>query len=195
VLGASAGAPSSMQLTLRHPERVSALVLLVPLAYAPCETPPPSPFVLFMLERAVRSDFLYWAAMTLDSNLVVRTVLATPPELLATADIDERARALVMMREILPLRWRSAGLHNDAVVASTLARYELERIAARTLIISAQDDLYGTYASSAYTAQHVPGARFVGYRSGGHVLLGHHADANGEVVAFLGGTPKVGLAR
>src|SRR4029453_8332240 len=33
VLGASAGAPSSMQFALRHPERTAALVLLVPAAY------------------------------------------------------------------------------------------------------------------------------------------------------------------
>ena len=195
VLGASAGAPSSMQLALRHPQRVSALVLLVPLAYAPRASARPSPFALFMLERAVRSDFLYWSAIMLDSDVVVRTVLGTPPALLAQADINERARAMVMMRQILPLRWRTAGLRNDAAVAATLERYELERIAVRTLIISAQDDLYGTYASSAYTAQHVPGARFVSYRSGGHVLLGHHADTTAEVAAFLDGRPKLGLAR
>ncbi len=35
VVGASAGAPSSMQFALRHPERIAALVLLVPAAYVP----------------------------------------------------------------------------------------------------------------------------------------------------------------
>src|SRR3954470_21793656 len=39
VLGASAGAPSTMQLALRHPRRVSAMALLVPLAYAPDASP------------------------------------------------------------------------------------------------------------------------------------------------------------
>lgn len=32
VLGASAGAPSAMQMAISHPERVSALILMVPLA-------------------------------------------------------------------------------------------------------------------------------------------------------------------
>ncbi len=35
VLGASAGAPSSIQFALKYPERCTALVLLVPAAYAP----------------------------------------------------------------------------------------------------------------------------------------------------------------
>src|SRR5262249_25960266 len=35
VIGASAGAPSSMQFALRHPQRCSALVLLVPAAFVP----------------------------------------------------------------------------------------------------------------------------------------------------------------
>ena len=33
VMGYSAGAPSALQLAIRHPDRVSALVLLVPIAY------------------------------------------------------------------------------------------------------------------------------------------------------------------
>jgi pimeloyl-ACP methyl ester carboxylesterase len=37
VVGASAGAPSAMQFALRHPDRASALVLLVPASYAPRE--------------------------------------------------------------------------------------------------------------------------------------------------------------
>jgi pimeloyl-ACP methyl ester carboxylesterase len=35
VIGGSAGAPSALQMAIRHPDRVTALVLLVPLAYKP----------------------------------------------------------------------------------------------------------------------------------------------------------------
>jgi pimeloyl-ACP methyl ester carboxylesterase len=75
---------------------------------------------------------------------------------------------------------------NDSRIAVSLPRFELERIAARTLAISAADDLYGTFASARYTAEHVPNARFVGYPSGGHVWVGHHREVMGEVLAFLG---------
>ena len=72
VVGASAGAPSSMQLALRHPDRTAALVLLVPAAYAPrpggappMQTPPGTQF---LFNTALRSDFLFWAAANCDPS-------------------------------------------------------------------------------------------------------------------------------
>jgi pimeloyl-ACP methyl ester carboxylesterase len=186
VLGVSAGGPSSMQFALRHPQRTSALVLLVPLAYPPLAAERLSPVAAFMVERVVQSDFLYWAAMTLYPDVVLGTILGTPPAVLARAAIDERARVHRLMRQILPLSPRSQGLLNEAKVAASLGRYDLERISAPTLVISLEDDLYGTYAGARYTAEHVPGARFVGYRSGGHMLVGHMDEVVAQVKAFLG---------
>ncbi len=36
------------------------------------------------------------------------------------------------------------------------------------LTIGIADDLFGTYDAARYTADHITGARFVGYPSGGH---------------------------
>jgi hypothetical protein len=52
-----------------------------------------------------------------------------------------------LLRHILPVRPRRAGLKNDAEVTSTLPRYELERIAVPTLVMSVADDLFGTFDS------------------------------------------------
>jgi pimeloyl-ACP methyl ester carboxylesterase len=54
-----------------------------------------------------------------------------------------------------------------------------------TLVISARDDFYGTYASSLYTAQHISGARFLGLEDGGHLWVGHHREVMNEIVSFL----------
>jgi pimeloyl-ACP methyl ester carboxylesterase len=70
-------------------------------------------------------------------------------------------------------------------VVSALPRYELERISAPTLAISAADDLYGTFDGARYTADHVPNGRFVGYPSGGHMLVGHDDEASLQIAAFL----------
>jgi pimeloyl-ACP methyl ester carboxylesterase len=80
---------------------------------------------------------------------------------------------------------RRAGLQNDAEVTSTLPRYELERIAVPTLVMSVADDLFGTFDGARYTAGHVPGARFTGYTSGGHVWVGHQKEIVSEIAAFL----------
>jgi 2-hydroxy-6-oxonona-2,4-dienedioate hydrolase len=192
IVGISAGAPSSMQFALRHPQRASALVLLVPLAYAPRAEPVDEMPVLtrFMLEKVVRSDLLYWAVLKLAPSLVVRTVLATPPEVLAAASAQERARAREVMQRLLPLGERSQGLLNDWAIGASIARYPLERIDAPALVISLKDDLYGTFESARYTALHIPGARFVGYPIGGHAWIGHHDEILAELVGFLGGPAR-----
>ena len=190
IIGVSAGAPSTMQFALRHPQRTDAMVLLVPLAYAPrttsAETAAPSRAARFMIERATGSDLLYWIAMKAAPSLVVGTILGTPPEVVATAAAEDQARVRKLMREILPLSARQDGLRNEAEVAASLARYELEHISAPTLVVSLADDGYGTYESARYTAAHIAGARFIGYPSGGHLWVGHHQEIFAELLEFLG---------
>jgi 2-hydroxy-6-oxonona-2,4-dienedioate hydrolase len=189
IVGASAGAPSAMQFVLRHPDRSSALVLLVPAAYVPraggappMKTPAGT---RFLFESALQSDFLFWAAIRLARPIVTRAILATPPDVVKKADAAEQARVAEMLRQILPVSTRRAGLLNDAAVTSALPRYELERIAVPTLAISMADDLFGTFDGARYTAEHIPGARFKGYPSGGHVWVGHHEEIVAEIAAFL----------
>ena len=189
VIGASAGAPSSMQFALRHPDRCSALVLLVPAAFvprpggAPLTTPPAG--AEFLFGTALRSDFLYWAWTRLASRTLVGAILATPPEVLEKADADERARALQLLEHTLPVSARREGMLNDVRTVLSLPRYEIESIRVPTLVIAVADDRFGIWKAARYTAEHIPGARFVGYPTGGHVWIGHHEEMLGEVAAFL----------
>lgn len=85
----------------------------------------------------------------------------------------------------MPLSSRAAGLRNDALVATSLQRYALESIQAPTLIIALRDDLYGMLAGARYTAQHIPGARFVDYERGGHLWVGHQDTVMEAVASFV----------
>lgn len=197
VIGASAGGPSAMQLCLRHPERCSALVLLFPLAFAPGGAQPtrvsdrvrgagkPSGLYTLVIKTTLHSDFLFWAATKLARNVLIRTVLGTPVEDFQAASAGERARALRVMQHILPISRREKGIWNDATIGPSLRRYKLEDIHAPTLVINAEDDLYGTYRGARYSAEHIPGARFLGFKTGGHLLMGHWTEASAEVAGFL----------
>ena len=193
IIGVSAGAPSSMQFALRHGSRCTAMVLLVPMAWAPQAAerlaPPPWP-ARWMFETAIQSDFLYWAAARAWPTLVLESILATPRDVLERADADEKARVAWMMFQPLPLSARRAGLLNEARVVMALEHYELERITAPALLISARDDFYGTYASSLYTARQIPAARFLGLPDGGHLWVGRHREVMSEIVSFLSAIPK-----
>jgi 2-hydroxy-6-oxonona-2,4-dienedioate hydrolase len=193
VVGASAGAPSSMQFALRHPDRTGALVLLVPLAYpagvesrrrgaAPSRI---SPAGKFLFDAALKSDFLFWAASGVARDAMMRAVLGTPPSALRNASAEERQRVARVLDHIQPLSMRRLGLLNDAAIARSLPRYDLERIAAPTLVIGVADCLYGTYAGARHSAEHIPGARFVSYAKGGHLWAGHQPEVMDEIAGFL----------
>ena len=189
IMGVSAGGPSSLQFALRFPDRTRALVLLVPATYSPNHTPVAraSRLTMFVFDAVLRSDFLFWAGNRVAPRAYLRTILGTPPELVAAAPPDEQARLQTAIDHILPVSARRQGLLNDARVVSSLPRYALERITAPTIAISTEDDGYGTFAGARYTAEHIPGARFLGYPSGGHMLVGRSPDASAQTVAFLRG--------
>jgi pimeloyl-ACP methyl ester carboxylesterase len=189
VMGGSAGAPSAMQTAIRHPDRVSALVLAVPLAYKPPtvadSAPPLSDSFDAMLMRLLGSDFVFWAGLQLARDQVIRYVLATPPELVAAASAQERARVNAVADHVLPVSMRAAGLRDDTRLAKSLGPYALESIRAPTLVFSARDDGFGTYASAQYTAGQIAGAKFVGFPSGGHLWVGHDDEVRAEIVEWL----------
>lgn len=178
VMGGSAGALSALQMAIRHPDRVSALILLVPLAWKPAEkadsAAPLAPWVENIMMTVIGSYFLFWSALHLAPQAMIRTVLATPPTLLPAASAAEQARIAAMLDTILPVSARAEGLRSDTAASKTMKPAALERVQAPTLIISARDDGYGTYVSAEYLASHIAGARFLGFETGGHTWVGHN---------------------
>jgi hypothetical protein len=45
--------------------------------------------------------------------------------------------------------------------------------------------LHRASAGARYAAEHIPGARFIGYPTGGHMLVGPAAEFDTEVLGFL----------
>ena len=190
VIGVSAGAPSAMQFCLRYPERCAAMVLLVPMAYAPRTAgeaqQKTSALTEFMVNTILSSDVCFWILMKLARDTVIRTILATPPVDFHNATPDEQARVLAVMRNILPISERQQGLRNEATIVPTLPRYELDRITAPTLVLTIEDDLFGSFRAGRYTAEYIPGARFVSFPTGGHLWVGHQQEFLSEITGFLG---------
>lgn len=189
IMGVSAGGPSALQTAIRHPQRISALVLVVPIAYRPPTVPGSAPPVSDdkdeWLLRLLGSDFLFWTAQKLARGPLIRHVLATPPEHLESASASEKARVDELIRRILPVSSRAAGLIDDTRLGKRLGPYPLERVSVPSLLVSARDDGFGTYAAAEYTASRIAGAQFMGFEEGGHLLVGHDAAVQAAVLALL----------
>ncbi len=188
VIGGSAGALSALQMAIRYPDRTTALILLVPLGYKPPSAPdsasPMAPWVEKTMMKALGSDFLFWAVLHVARAQMIGSVLATHPELVTSASAAEHARINAMLDNILPVSARAAGLRSDTKASKTMVAADLSLVVAPTLIISARDDRYGTFASAEYMAGKITNAQFLGFETGGHTWLGHN-DAVMDAIAGL----------
>lgn len=147
VMGGSAGALLALQMAIRHPDQVSALVLRALLAWKPPtesnSAEPLAPWIASAMMSVIGLDFLFWSAQNLACRQLIGNVLATSPELLQTANAAEQARIGAIVGNIMPVSARAAGLHGDTAVGKTMTEAVLDRVTAPTLIISARDDRYG----------------------------------------------------
>jgi 2-hydroxy-6-oxonona-2,4-dienedioate hydrolase len=186
VAGGSAGALSAVQFALRHPDRCSALILIVPAANVRGTDPVEMTGLQeFLVREMTTSDLLFWAGVKLRRDQMIATLLATDPALVHGAAEREQQRVARVLDEILPVSLRSRGMLNDAKLAGRPARMDFSKITVPTLVISAEDDRFGTASTARDIAAAVPGARLVIYPSGGHVWVGHDVDVWGEVAMFL----------
>jgi 2-hydroxy-6-oxonona-2,4-dienedioate hydrolase len=187
VAGGSAGALPAIEFAIRHPDRCSALIAIVPASYVPDRpaTPGPSGFQNTAMNAMLNSDFIFWAALNAMPDLMIGTMLATDPALVPAATAAERDRVVRILWDILPVSARTRGLLNDARLASNPAKMDIERVAAPTLAISLEDDRFGTAAAARHLAATIPGAKLVIYPTGGHVWVGHDTELFGEVDRFV----------
>lgn len=189
VVGGSAGALSATAFAIRHPDRCAALVALVPASYAPDRSlaPPPGALTVFIINRGLRSDLLFWAGLQTAEAAMTGALLATDPALVAGASPDEQARAHAILWDILPVSARTDGLLNDGRLSGNPAPMALDAIRVPTLAISLEDDRFDTIAAARYIATEVPGAKLVTWPTGGHIYIGHDADVAAEIDGFLRG--------
>lgn len=188
VAGGSAGALSASQFALRHPGRTAGLVLLVPAANVRDRDPVEfTPLQAWLVRRLLSSDGLFWLAEQTMPRTLIGTLLATDPALLDRVTPAERERAFAVLRELLPISARARGLLNDGQQAGHPARLDFRQIQAPSLIISTEDDRFGTAQTARDIAAQLPQARLVVFPSGGHLWLGHHEAVADEVQRFVRG--------
>lgn len=188
VAGGSAGALPAAAFALRHPDRCAGLILLVPASNLSGKDPVEMTGLQKQaVTRLAGSDFLYWLALKVAREQLVGTLLATDPELVERASPADRQRVQRILETMLPISRRTRGMLNDGYRAGAPVTFDYSAISVPTLVISVEDDNFGTAATARLIAASVPGARLAIYPSGGHIWLGHDADVAEQMAAFIAG--------
>ena len=185
IVGISAGATSALEFALRHPGKVTALILIVPGTYAPAspvniEESRGSAFAFWLVNAG--ADFFWWATEKVAPSVLIRFI-GVPPELVAASPPAERERVTNIVRSVLPLSRRFPGINIDST--PNLHPLPLEKINLPTLIMSARDDQFNTAPAAEYAAAGIPNAKLVIYDTGGHLLVGHEQEARAVIGDFL----------
>ena len=186
VMGVSAGARSAVELALRYPNLVTALILISPGTYAPTgpvsvDASRGSNLVFWLVNNG--ADFAWWVAEKIAPSMLIRFV-GVRPELVAASPKAAQDRVMNIVRAIEPLSLRFPGINVDST--ADLHELPLARITAPTLIISARDDGFNTLPAAEFAASKIAGAKLVVYDTGGHLLVGQEHEARTIVSGFLG---------
>ncbi len=185
VMGVSAGARSALELALRHPEKVQALILLVPGTYAPdspvaVNSSRGSRFAFWLVN--VGADFVWWTLEKLAPDVLIRFI-GVPPALVYASPKDDQDAVMSTVRSIEPLSRRFPGVNIDST--PELHRLPLESVTVPSLVVSARDDLFNTLPAAEFAAGLIPGAKLVIFETGGHLMVGHQREVRDLVRDFL----------
>ncbi len=188
VFGVSAGSTSSIRFAARHPERVSALILFGP--DAPGKnymTMPPR----FFLDKVLRSDFIYWALVSLFPKKV-QAVAGLAPKGYPLTPEQEGFIQKVMLGS-LPFGQRMDGEifesytllpeFFESVLPSS--PYPLGQVETPVLVINAADDPISLPENVRALAGKMPNARLFDLPDGGHFVFGHTEEVKVEIERFL----------
>ncbi|MFW9861708.1 MAG: alpha/beta fold hydrolase [Candidatus Thorarchaeota archaeon] len=201
ILAPSAGGPIGLHFALRHPDRLSSLILMAAVsnAYSVSQDQLDS-----LLGRIFLSDsgadfgaWLYdiltrrWTSMSLkealketmivdseEMNNYVKQVMDAPEQ------VDWYKR---FIRTTCPMSPRMIGLNNDIKLLQQVSFTSLEDVKCPTLVIHGTVDGDVSFSNAEFAASSIPNAKLYKLENIGHVVwLGEHVpEMNSEIIRFL----------
>lgn len=185
ILAMSGGVPPALQFAQKFPNRTTALMLLSSAPFTPLTAEEQDLAIPAWIYQALfSSDFAFWAIVKLFPS-ALDTLFDVSGEARAQMTAQDRVFVSGLVAAFLPVTARTAGLRNEGAAIDPRTRYDLERVAAPTLVVHARDDGINPFEFGAFAARNIADAELLPLPSGGHLLLGHTEDVRERVRSFL----------
>jgi pimeloyl-ACP methyl ester carboxylesterase len=190
LLAISAGDWSALAFAQAYPDRCQSLILLVPANRLPDGTRIHGGWVA---EAILKSDFAAWLAIRINDaapQLLSEVLLGTKASVLQTATPSEKQRIHDLLKHLLPLSRRWAGMQFDIATAASPPSIAFGEITCPVLAISTDDDSFNTLEMAREIVQGVADGRLVEFPTGGHALVGRNDEVFRKVTQFLDASNK-----
>jgi pimeloyl-ACP methyl ester carboxylesterase len=178
VYGISLGGIVALDLALRYPDRVRALVLGATTPGGPTAIPPdPQALTFFARVGAMAPEEAEWAAVPYTYGVTTR-------RLHGQRIAEDIARRLDSRPDNLPLA-TLAYVHQVTVAATHNRMLSLGSIAAPTLVVHGADDATMSPENARIMAEGIPGAELQIWPGAGHCYVTDEPRADLEIAKFL----------
>jgi pimeloyl-ACP methyl ester carboxylesterase len=178
VYGISLGGIVALDLALRYPDRVCALVLGATTAGGPTAIPAdPQALTFFARVGAMAAEEAEWAAVPYTYGVRTR-------RLYGQRIAEDIARRLDSRPDNLPLA-TLAYMHQVAVAATHNRMLSVGNIKAPTLVVHGEDDATMSPENARIMADAIPGAELQMWPGAGHYYVTDEPRADEEIVRFL----------
>ncbi len=169
VVALSHGGPSALLFAVLYPERVSSLTLLsCGVASSSEASQEKANQKGDALTTIFKFEMLYWLVRTFLRKQLMR-LMGVDGRVIVVLTTEQRTLVNQVIDYMAPAAARYAGVAFDNRAAMPNER--VAAIRAPTLVVHATDDSLQLFHNAEYAADHIPGARLVSFKRGGHLLL------------------------
>jgi pimeloyl-ACP methyl ester carboxylesterase len=201
ILAVSAGGPIALHFALRHPNRLSALILIAAVSHQFEMNLDAMDSVLgriFLSNSMV--DFGVWVVDVLTRRWTTQSLKISYKEtvMLESKELNDYIRQVMAtpeqvtwykrsIRATCPMSPRTIGLNNDLKQLQQVSFTNLEAVTCPTLVIHGTVDKDVSFSNAEFAASSIPNAKLYSLENIGHMVwLGEHvSEMNSEIVRFL----------
>lgn len=185
ILAMSGGVPPALKFAELFPSRTGRMVLLSSAPFTPYGPDVDDrPIPTWMYSALLGNDIVYWI-LTRVAKHAIEEAFDARAELRAGRIPEEEAFVRELVDTFLPASKRVAGVSNEAAAVDPALTYHLDQIGSRVLVVHAADDRLNPFAIGETLAARIGGSEFLGLETGGHLLLGHHAELRERISRHL----------